>query len=135
MAMNSQINIACGTDDGVAFTEEHFGSAKFYLLYSMDLETGELEYVGKTYNTTSPEETHGDPKKAKSVSELMKGVHILMGSAMGPNIVRIRKNFIPVVSREKYIESAMEKLKDKLSVIKRNLEMPIGEDREIIHIG
>ncbi len=130
-----QINIACGTDDGVTFTEEHFGSAKFYLLYTLNLETGELNYVDKIYNTSPQEQTHGDPKKAKSVSELMQNVHVLVGSAMGPNIVRMRKKFIPVISRERDIESAMEKLKDKLDVIKRNLEMPPEEDREIIYIG
>jgi len=115
------MSVMTKTDDGVTFTEEHFGSAKFYLLYAINLETGELNYVDKIYNTSPQEQTHGDPKKAKSVSELMQNVHVLVGSAMGPNIVRI--------------ESAMEKLKDKLDVIKRNLEMPPEEDREIIYIG
>ena len=39
------VNVACGTDDGINFTNEHFGSAKFYLVYTLNLETGQFKYL------------------------------------------------------------------------------------------
>lgn len=31
-----KILFACGTDDGKTLTDEHFGSASFYMIFSMD---------------------------------------------------------------------------------------------------
>jgi len=132
--MTNQVNIACGTDDGVNFTDEHFGSAKFYLIYTLDLETRELRYTKKIENTSPQEEVHGDPIKAHSISELLKDVQVLMGSVMGPNIVRIRKRFTPVISRGKNIEDAIKKLKEKASIIKKNLKIPTGKDKKTVYI-
>ena len=94
-----KVQIACGTDDGKELTREHFGSAKYYLVYILDSETKEVNLMKKIENITAEEERHGDPKKAKSVSQLMRGIEVLVGLAMGPNIVRIRKSFVPVISR------------------------------------
>ncbi len=132
--MINQVNIACGTDDGINFTDEHFGSAKFYLIYALNLETGELKYTKKIKNTSPQEEIHGDPIKAHSVSELLKDVQVLMSSVMGPNIVRIRKKFIPVISREKNIDVAIKKLKGKASIIKESLKIPAGKDKKTVYI-
>lgn len=133
--MIKTLSIACGSDDGVNFTNEHFGSAKFYLLYSLNLNTGSIKYTKKLANTSVSETFHGDPAKASSVSELLDGVQVIVGLAMGSNVVRMRKRFVPVISREKNIKLALEKLKGKLDSIRENLDIPTGKDKSLIFIG
>jgi len=133
--MDNQVIIACGTDDGVGFTSDHFGSAKYYLIYTFNLQTGEIGYREKIVNTSRPEEIHGDPKKARSVTELLREAQVLMGKVMGPNIVRMRKKFIPVICRDKNIVRALEKRKVKTAEIQSNLELPPGQDRKIIYLN
>ena len=79
-----------GMGDRIIFTEEHFGSAKFYLLYKAK---SFLEFIG--------DECFGE---------------FLYGS----NIVCIRSCSFWVD-----IESVTGRFKDKLKVIKRNLEIPL----------
>jgi predicted Fe-Mo cluster-binding NifX family protein len=35
-----KIKLACGTDNGTEFTNEHFGSSKYFLIYEFDLYSG-----------------------------------------------------------------------------------------------
>jgi len=133
--MTKEIKIACATDDGEHFTEEHFGSAGFYRIYSFNLQTGEAQYLKRVDNSTPEEETHGDPKKANAVQHLMTDVPVLMAFAMGPNIVRMRKRFVPVISREPGIEAALRKLADYREQLIREMNRPDGESREIIYIN
>jgi len=98
-----KIKLACGTNNGNEFTNEHFGSSKYFLIYEFDLETKDLRFLERIENSTPEEEKHGDIKKAKSVSELLKNVFILVAFRYGPNIVRIRKRFIPIISRKKIL--------------------------------
>lgn len=132
--MPESIIIACGTDDGVNFTGEHFGSAEYYLLYSLNLDTGETAFLERQENTTPEEEIHGDPNKARSVSGLMNGVDVLVGRAMGTNITRMKKKFVPVISREPEINRALDRMKELLPAIRENLERPVGQDRDILFI-
>ena len=69
--MINYVNIAFGTDDGVNFTSNHFGEAKFYLIYKLNLNNNEIELIEERNNNSIREEIHGDPKKAKSISELL----------------------------------------------------------------
>ena len=129
-----KIKIAFGTDDGKELTKEHFGSAKYYLVYALDTKTKEISFIKKMDNKTPEEEKHGDPKKAKEVSQLMKDTKVLVGLVMGPNIIRMRKKFVPVISREKNIEKAIELLKNKIAEIGKELKKPEGEDKEVIYL-
>ncbi|HHE76612.1 MAG TPA: hypothetical protein ENL27_01355 [Candidatus Parcubacteria bacterium] len=133
--MKKEIYIACATDDGENFSKEHFGSADFYLIYSLNLKNGKLKFVSRRENKSIKEKAHGDPEKAKSVAKLFKDVQILMAKVMGPNILIIRKKFIPVISNEESISKAINRLKKKIDLIKKNLEKPTGLIREIIYIN
>lgn len=133
--MSDKVKIACGTDDGVAFTSEHFGSAEYYLIYSWDLEKAEIKYVKKVENSSAPEEIHGDPVKARSVTELLREVQVLIGKVMGPNIVRMRKKFIPVICRDRNISWALEALKSRMAEVEENLKLMPGQDRKIIYLN
>ena len=126
--------LACATDDGKEFTNEHFGDAKFYLVYELDLENKELTFLKQLDNTSGEEKTHGDPKKAASISEIMDDIQVLVGFAMGTNVARIRKKFVPIISRKKRIEDALEGILNMIDPIRLNLEKPKGEDRDILFI-
>ena len=78
-----KIKLACGTDNETEFTNKHFGSSKYFLIYDFDLETKDLEFLKKIENSTPEEEKHGDTKKAKSVSELLKNVFVLAAFRYG----------------------------------------------------
>ncbi len=107
------VKIACATDDGINFSREHFGSAKKFLIYELNLENGTAKLVGEIENTTPEERVHGDPAKAKNISYLLGDVDALFGFAFGPNMVRMRERFVPILSKERNIKSALEKLKKR----------------------
>ena len=127
-----KIKIACATDDGRELSRDHFGSAKFYLIYELHCETGEITFLEKIKNTTEEERGHGDPEKARGVSGLMKEIDVLVGLAMGTNIARIRKKFVPVISRKKDIRETLVKLKEKVSNIRAEIGKAPGEERAVI---
>ena len=129
-----KIKLACGTDNGTEFTNEHFGSSKYFLIYDFDLETKDLRFLKRIENSTQEEEKHGDIKKARSVSELLKNVFVLVAFRYGPNIIRIKKRFVPIISREKNIEKTLNKVKLCSNKIKSEIEKEKGIDKEIIYI-
>lgn len=131
---NKIVKIACGTDDGIRFTEDHFGSAKFYLIYTLDLKNKNINFIKKVKNTSISEKLHGDPKKAKSVSNLLKKIQVIVGFLIGPNIIHLRKKFIPVISKEKNINKTLKRLIDKIDLIKKGLEIEQGKSKNIIYI-
>lgn len=129
-----KIKLACGTDNGIDLTNEHFGSSKYFLIYEFDLETKDLRFIKRIENSTQEEEKHGDTKKAKSVSELLKNVFVLVAFRYGPNIIRIKKRFVPIISREKNIEKTLNKVKLCSNKIKSEIGKEKGIDKEIIYI-
>ena len=129
-----KIKLACGTDNGTEFTNEHFGSSKYFLIYDFDLEAKDLRFIKRIVNSSQEEEKHGDIKKAKSVSELLKNVFIFTAFRYGPNIIRIKKRFVPIISREKNIEKTLYKIKLISNKIKSEIEKEKGIDKEIIYI-
>jgi len=132
--MDKVIDIACATDDGINFTREHFGSAKLYLIFRLNLENKKIEFIKKLANISSPEEMHGYPKKAKSVSHMLRDIQALIGFAFGPNITRIRKQFIPIISRDINIKNALKKLISKIDEIQKDIKTSEDKEKKIIYI-
>lgn len=133
MAQNSNmIKFAIGTDDNVNYSSEHFGSARFFQIYSLNLETKEIILLETIDNETPEEEHHGDPEKAKSVSGLLKDVSIFVGKRMGPNITRIRKKYVPIISRTDSIERSLSLLPKLIPDIKKESEKPMGTSKEVL---
>jgi predicted Fe-Mo cluster-binding NifX family protein len=128
-----KIKLACGTDNKTEFSNEHFGSSKYFLIYDFDLETKDLRFLKRMENSTQEEE-HGDIKKAKSVSELLENVFVLVAFRYGPNIIRIKNRFVPIISREKNIEKTLNKVKLCSNKIKSEIKKEKGIDKEIIYI-
>ena len=127
-----KIKITLATDNGKELTKEHFGSAKNYLTYLYNLKNGNIEFLKKIKNTTPEEKTHGDSEKAKAVSKALKDSKVFVNLVFGPNISKIRKTFIPVVSRIKEIERVLEKLKKVNKEIKENLNK---DKKDIIYLN
>ncbi len=132
--MIDKIRIACATDDGKELTSEHFGSARIYMMYEMDPQSGMVTFIERIENTSEEEKEHGDPNKARSVSEIIKDSHVLLCRAMGKNLTRMQKNYSPAISSETDIEKALELLTDKLDILSIEVEKEKGTDRNIIRI-
>ena len=124
------IRIACATGDDVHFYQGHFGDAPYYLIYEME-EDGRYSVAERIENTAPEERMHGDPEKAKGIMEIMKKefVDVLINIQFGPNIKRIRKNFVPVLSNIKEIEPALNHLANRMGEIKEELK---NQEKKII---
>jgi len=109
--------VAMGTDDKKSLTKEHFGDAEYFAIYEVDADGWKL--IEYRENRSPEEKMHGDPKKAGSIMQQMKGCDILLGHAMGPNFIRMRDEspFLPVISRKRDIEEALSLLLDRYDFI------------------
>ncbi|MFW6190257.1 MAG: NifB/NifX family molybdenum-iron cluster-binding protein [Candidatus Bipolaricaulota bacterium] len=128
--------VACGTKDGERLYSEHFGESPYFQLYKLNSTGYELvEEVENISKKEDEDEHHGDPAKAKSISSLLKtrSVNTLLAHQMGPNIIKVKKNFVPVISREVEIEKAIQLVLDKLHLVER--EWRKGDKREHLVIG
>jgi len=122
--------VACATDDGEKFTDKHFGDANHYLIYKIDNRC--YVCIKKIDNTVEEERFHGDPKKAKSVSSILskENVKILLSKRFGPNIVRMKKSFVPVLVKTERIEDGLKIMLENLNKILE--EWNRGENREYL---
>lgn len=108
-----KFKVGCATDNGKELKKDHFGDAKFYDIYEIDKEN--IEFYKRINNPKYEEEEEeeeghsGDPEKAKGISKPLKkeGVKMMIGYQIGPNIVNMRKNFVPAVSRSLSIEKTL----------------------------
>lgn len=116
---NRDLQFVCAfaADDEKHFTASHFGDAEFYLIYVINNDS--IEFLGQIDNTSIETDAHADPKKAKSVSAIMKqkGVQVLVSRRFGPNIVRVRNHFVPVLVKQKEIEEGLKVVQDNLEAI------------------
>lgn len=85
---------AFGTDDGEHFTNRHFGDSNKFYIYEISNES--IKFIRQIDNNSIDEKTHADPKKAGSISKILKSqcVQVVVSKQFGPNIKRIRKNFV-----------------------------------------
>jgi len=119
MDIKEKLIFAIGTDDGETIkADDHVGMAKYYLIW--EHSNGDLVFKEKRENIKYKEDEsriHGDPEKAKKVASVLAGVDVIVGKIFGPNIVRLKIKFIPVVVREKSIKKAVEIIKENINEI------------------
>ncbi len=111
--------VAVSTDDGENLTQEHFGDGKFFQIYHVN--EGNLKLLKIIKNKTGEEDEHGDIEKARQISQILNEMDILLGFRFGPNIMRIKRKFLPVVSRNRNIETALRNLRKNIREIEREL--------------
>jgi predicted Fe-Mo cluster-binding NifX family protein len=121
---------AFGTDDGKHFTNRHFGDSNKFDLYEISNES--ISFIKQIENNSVEETTHADPKKAGSISKILKtqGVQIVVSKQFGPNIKRIRKNFVCIRVLEDDIAPIQKMTIDNIEMINQMWEN--GEERGFI---
>lgn len=128
-----KLKVAFATDNGKTIMGRHFGDVEYYYIYEIDNENA--EFIKKISNTTEEEEdVHADPKKAGSITKLLKQekVQVVVSKVFGPNIMRIKKKFVCILIKENSI-------KDSINIIKSNFltiaeEWEIGENRDFLNL-
>ena len=117
--IKEKLTFAIGTDNEKTIkSDDHVGMSKDYLIY--EYSKGELVFKEKRENKKYEEDErliHGDPEKAKKVGEVLRGVDVIVGKIIGPNITRMKDKFVPVVIRELEIKKALEILKENINEI------------------
>ncbi len=126
---------AFATDDGTYFVGRHFGDAEFYDLYEISMS--EAKFLKRIDNTTDDDEDegkHGDPKKAKGITGILKeeGVTIAVSKVFGPNLKRIKRKFLCIIFREGSINESIGKLQENFSALAD--EWAKGEERDSIRL-
>ncbi len=124
-----KFKFAVGTVDGEVFTDDHFGESSYFFIY--EYNDGNIELVEKRENTKYEERMHGDPQKAGKISNILNDIDVLIGKEYGPNVVRMKKRYVCIVSRIDSIEDAVNKLNSIVDDIKINLNR---EDKDILFI-
>ncbi|MBE9511951.1 MAG: dinitrogenase iron-molybdenum cofactor biosynthesis protein [Bacteroidetes bacterium] len=123
---------AFATGDGESFTNRHFGDNDYYYIY--DISESESRFIKRINNTaaTIKEKMHADPEKAMGITGLLKreNVQVVVSKVYGPNIKRIRKNFVCVIMNNP--------ISDSINIIKENFkdisdEWEKGEERKHIN--
>ncbi len=127
MEKDGSLRVAFATDDGAELVKEHFGDAEKFLIYDIDDNSSLL--VEERENNSPEERMHGDPKKAGRISDILKDADVLVGFTMGPNIVRMRKRFVPVISPERNIKKSIELLRARLTEVRGELS---NEEKKVI---
>jgi len=110
--------IACATNDGQQFVSSHFGDADKYDLYEMTEEG--YHFLKSIKNQTEEEEgVHADPKKAKGIASLLKQHNVQIGVSQffGPNIKRVAKHFLPIITSEKSIKEGLSLIMKQYALI------------------
>ncbi len=114
------IRVAVGVDDDeTVLSEEHFGDAKYYLIYEVE-EDGTYRLVEKRPNRVRDmeEREHGDPRKFRAISKLLEDVDVFLAGRMGPNFLRVRESrHYPLVVGRKTVEEALSILVSRLDEV------------------
>ncbi len=114
-----ELIFAIGTDDGKTIKQDdHIGMARYYSIWKYS--DGKMFFIERRENVKYEEDEsriHGDPKKAEKVSSVLTGVDAIVGRIIGPNIVRMKKKFVPIIIREPLIEKALEVIKKNINEI------------------
>ncbi len=130
------LTIACATNDGKHFTDNHFGEADKYMIYSVN-DNG-FEHI-KSIDNTSIEsrdhDGHGDALKAKHVMMLMKeaDVQVVANKRFGPNINRIKIRFLPVIMNTDLIDKGLKQIAGSYNLIFD--EYNRGNERKYMVVG
>ena len=97
-----KIIAAIGLKNDKELTDKHFGDSAYFDVY--ELTHINIIKIKRVKNVKIEERMHGDPKKASAIGTLLKDTDILVAFRMGPNILRMKKKFVPVIINSQNIE-------------------------------
>jgi len=111
--------IAIGTDDSKKIKSGgHFGMSEYFQVWKYS--NGELNFIEKRGNVKYKEDEskiHGDPGKAKATASALKNIDVIIGKIFGPNIARLKNQFVCAVARCETIEQAIQMIKENINEI------------------
>ncbi len=122
---------AFSTDDGNTFVNKHSGDARYFDIYKIS-ETGTV-FLKRIENHAPEEKKHADPEKAKNIGRALKqeGVQLLVSKVFGPNVKRMKKQFVPILMNDESIRESLKKLQEKIPEIEA--EWKKGEERSLLN--
>ncbi len=97
-----KIIAAFGLKNDNELTDRHFGDSTYFDMY--ELTENSIKYIKRINNVKVKERMHGDPNKAGVIGELLKETDVLVAFRMGPNILRMKKKFVPVIVNTRSVE-------------------------------
>lgn len=102
---------AVATDNGGKFIDCHFGDARYFDIYEMNRSSA--LFKKRIENAVNEGENfHADLEKARGIAGLLKreNVIVVISKIFGPNIKRIRKNFVCVIMNDESIKDALDRI-------------------------
>ena len=126
---------AFATDDGQTFMDRHFGDAESFNIY--EINSTKVNFLKTISNTIEEEDededVHADPTKAKGIAGLLKKekVQVVVSKVFGPNIKRIKKKFVCIITQEKEINDSIQNIQKNMDIIIQEWEK--GEARNFIN--
>ena len=120
-----KIKIAFGLEND-SFPESHFGDSKYFDIYEMN--KGEMTFIERRNNIKFDEDEHGAAKKAGHISNQLKDMDVFVAKVFGPNIKMIRRNFVPVIVKNKTFRDTLSLLPSMEKEITTSIE------KNILHI-
>ena len=105
--------VAFASNDGNQYNDEHFGDSDYYHIYEINEDSAIFIKTIENNTKNILEEVHADPNNAKGVSLMLKneGVKILASSVFGPNIKRIKQQFVCIIFRNHTLLESIETIR------------------------
>jgi len=127
-----ELLVAFATDNGKSLMSRHFGDAKFYDIYK--ISKTDTEFLEQIENTTEEEKQHADPEKAKGITGLLKkkGVTVVVSKVFGPNINRIKSQFVCIIDNHETITESIKTIQSKIDIV--YYEKLLGEKRNFLKL-
>ena len=112
-----KIIVAIGLKNDNELTDKHFGDSNYFDIYEL-AEGSSMKKIKRIENVKVKEEKiHGDPKKAKVIENILNETDVLVAFRMGPNILRMKKKFVPVIVPFKELDMVKPLLVENFDVI------------------
>ena len=128
-----RIKIAFATNDGKTFISRHFGDANYYDIYAFDSKY--IQFVKRISNNIEEGDAlHASVKRARGIVGLLReeDVSVVVSKVFGPNIERIKKQFVCLIMKDSDIEDGIRKVRDNIRKIKNEWER--GEERQYLSL-
>ncbi|MBN1366135.1 MAG: 4Fe-4S binding protein [Syntrophaceae bacterium] len=130
--IKDRLFFAVGTDDRKTLKSNgHVGKSAYFQIF--EYSEGNLFLKETRENPKYKEDetkVHGDPGKAKATASALAGVDVLVGTLMGPNIVRLKNQFVCAIVRKDEIDDVKDVIKNNICAIVDEKNKKGGRERK-----